>query len=145
MADSAKSKQAGDEADRKAILALLNRWRLATKAKDIRAILELVADDVVFLPSSLPPIKGKDEVEQMYRAFFSQYREIQHEAVIEEVRVAGDWAFLWGTDELRLIPESGEAEIHMKGKGLSILVRQSDGSWRFWRGINNMTRRPPAE
>jgi uncharacterized protein (TIGR02246 family) len=140
MADSAKSKQSGDEADRNAILALVDRWRLATKAKDIHAILELVADDVVFLPSSLPPIKGKDEVEKMYHAFFLQYREIKQEAVIEEVRVAGDWAFLWGTDELRLIPESGEAEIHMRGKGLSILQRQFDGSWRFWRGINNMTR-----
>ena len=38
-------------------------------------------------------------------------------AIVEEVRVAGDWAFLWGTDELHLTPESGEPEIHMKGKG----------------------------
>ena len=144
MVDSAESKQADDEADRSVILMLLDRWRLATKAKDIHAILELVADDVVFLPSSMPPIKGKEEVEKMYQAFFPQYREIKHEATIEELRVAGDWAFLWGTDELRLTPESGETEIHMKGKGLSILKRQSDGSWRFWRGINNMTQRPPA-
>src|SRR5690242_6289283 len=144
MGDSAESKQAGAETDRNAILALLDRWHLATRAKDIHAILELVADDVVFLPSSVPPIKGKEEVERMYRAFFPRYREIKHEAVIEEVQVAGDWAFLWGTDELRLtpvrrqlvIPESGEAEVHMKGQGLSILQRQPDGSWRFWRGIN---------
>jgi uncharacterized protein (TIGR02246 family) len=145
MADSVKSKQTGDEADRNAILMLLDKWRLATRAKDIHAILELVTDDVVFLPSSVPPIKGKEAVGEMYRAFFPRYREIKHEAAIEEVRVAGDWAFLWGTDELRLTPESGETEIHMKGKGLSILKRQSDGSWRFWRGINNMTQKPPAQ
>jgi uncharacterized protein (TIGR02246 family) len=145
MADSAESKQTGDDADKNAILLLLDRWRVATRAKDIHAILELVTDDVVFLPSSVPPIKGKEEVGKMYRAFFPQYCEIKHEAIIEEIRVAGDWAFLWGTDELRLIPESGETEIHMKGKGLSILQRQSDGSWRFWRGINNMTRQPTAE
>jgi len=142
MADSAESPQTGDEADRKAILMLLHKWRLATRAKDIHAILDLVTDDVVFLPSSVPPIKGKEAVEEMYRAFFPRYREIRHEAVIQELRVAGDWAFLWGTDELRLTPESGETEIHMTGKGLSILKRQSDGSWRFWRGINNMTQKP---
>jgi hypothetical protein len=62
----------------------------------------------VFLPSSMPPVKGKEEVEKMYRAFFPLYREIKHEAVIEEIRIAGDWAFLWGTDELRLTPESEE-------------------------------------
>lgn len=134
-----------EETDRTAILGLLDRWRLATGAKDIKAILELVTDDVVFLPSSMPPIMGKEGVEKLYRAFFPQYREIRHEAIIEEVRIASEWAFLWGTDELRLIPESGGTDIHMKGKGLSILKRQSDGSWRFWRGINNMTLQPPTE
>jgi hypothetical protein len=73
----------------------------------------------------------------MYRAFFPRYREIKHEAVIEEIGIAGDWAFLWGTDELRLTPESGEP-----GKSLSILKRKSDGSWLFWMGINNMTSQP---
>ena len=144
MVDSAEPKQTGDEADRNAILALVESWHRATKAKDVHAILELVADDVVFLPSSLPPIKGKEEVGKMYRTFFPVYREIKQEAAIEELRVAGDWAFMWGTDELRLMPESGEAEIHMKGKGLSVLKRQSDGSWKFWRGINNMVRKQPA-
>lgn len=138
MADSAESRQTADEADRKAILMLLDKWREATRAKNIDAILELVTDDVVFLPSSVPPIEGKGAVEEMYGTFFPRYREIRHEAIIEEMRVAGDWAFLWGTDELRLTPESGETETHLKGKGLSILKRQSDESWRFWRGINNI-------
>jgi uncharacterized protein (TIGR02246 family) len=133
--------QSGEEADRKAILALVDRWRSATIAKNIQAILELVADDVVFLPSSMPPIRGREEVGKMYQTFFPRYRQIKHDATIEEVRIAGDWAFLWGVDELRLTPESGEPEIHLKGKGLSILKRQSDG-WRFWRGINNMTLQP---
>ena len=128
---------AGGEDDKLAILLLLDRWRIATRATDIRTILELVADDVVFLPSTLPPMRGKNEVEQMYQDFLPRYREIEQRAVIEEIRVAGDWAFLWGIDELRLVPEAGGAEIRMKGKGLSVLKRQSDGSWRFWRGINN--------
>jgi len=45
-------------------------------------------------------------------------------------------------NELRLTPEYGGTDVHMKGKGLSILKRQSDGSWKFWRGINNMTPQP---
>jgi hypothetical protein len=63
----------------------------------------------------------------MYRVFFPIYREIKQEAAIEELRVAGDWAFLWGTDELRLMPDSGETGIHMKGKGLSIGKHQAAG------------------
>jgi uncharacterized protein (TIGR02246 family) len=128
-----------EQLDKESILGLLERWRSATRAQDTAAILELVADDCVFLPSSTPPIKGKEELGQMYRTFFRRYREIRHEAIIEETQIAGDWAFLWGTDELRLTPESGEPIIHLKGKGLSILKRKSDGTWLFWRGINNMT------
>jgi len=145
MTDFTELKQTGSEADRRAILTLLDKWRLATKAKDIQAILELVADDIVFLPAAVPPIRGRGEVENMYRAFFPRYREIEQESAIEEVQVAGDWAFLWGTDELRLTPEPGGAEIHLKGKAVSILKRESDGSWRFWRGINNMTQQPAGE
>lgn len=67
MADFAES---GDEADRKAILMLLDKWHLATRAKDIHAIPELITDDVVFLPSYVNSIKGKEAVEEMYRAAF---------------------------------------------------------------------------
>jgi uncharacterized protein (TIGR02246 family) len=131
--------ESSEAAERKAILVLLEKWRLATAAKDIPAILDLVADDVVFLPSSLPPIRGKEAVEAMYKAFFPRYREIKQEPVIGELQLADNWAFLSGTDELRLVPEDGSAEIHLKGKGLNILKRESNGLWKFWRGINNMT------
>jgi ketosteroid isomerase-like protein len=120
--------QTREQADKECILALLDRWRLATTVKHIEGILELVADDVVLLPSSRPPIKGKKELGKMYRTFFPRYREIKHEAIIEEIQIAGYWAFLWGTDELRLTPQSEEPAIHLKGKGLSILKRKSDGS-----------------
>ena len=33
----------------------------------------------------------------------------------------------------------------MKGKGLGILKWRTDGSWRVWRGINNMTRIEAAQ
>jgi len=130
--------------DRDAILVLLDRWREATSTKDIPKILALVTEDIVFLPSSIPPVRGKAAVEELYRNAFAQYSRIEQQAAVEEVEIAGQWAFLWGTDELRLLPESGP-EVHMKGKGLSILKRQPDGGWKFWRGINNMTVQKPAE
>ena len=142
MTESAESGQTGDEADRNAILELLDRWRRAESARDIHALLTLLDDDIVFLPSSVPPIQGVEAVGEMYRAYFPLYREITHEATIEELRISGPWAFLWGSDELRMTPASGGDQIHRKGMGLSILKRQPDGSWRFWRGINNITQAP---
>ncbi|HLK66012.1 MAG TPA: SgcJ/EcaC family oxidoreductase [Bryobacteraceae bacterium] len=127
------------DGDENVILALLERWRSAIEAKDVAAVLELCADDVVFLPSSGAPVKGKAAVETMYGFLFAQYGKIHQDTAIEEVQVAGDWAFLWGTHELRLTPDSG-SPLHLRGQGLSVLKRQPDSTWKLWRGINNMTR-----
>ena len=61
----------------------------------------------------------------------------------EELQVVGDWAFAWGTEEFTLVPQAG-APIEMRGKGMSILKRQADGSWKFARGINNTLPKPAA-
>ncbi len=125
------------EAEENAILALLERWRLATEAKDADVLLELCADDVVLLPSSGAPVRGKDAVARMYQLLFAHYHEVNQNVAVEELQVGGDWAFLWGTHDLRLTPHSG-APLHMRGHGFSVLKRQG-GTWRFWRGINNMS------
>jgi ketosteroid isomerase-like protein len=73
----------------------------------------------------------------MYRSFFPQFSRIEQEAVSEEVEVLGDWAFAWGRESTVLVPHGDGAPIHMDGKGLSILKRQTDGSWKCARAINN--------
>jgi ketosteroid isomerase-like protein len=35
--------------------------------------------------------------------------------------------------------------MHLKGRAISILRRQSEGSWKFARGINNMLRQETSE
>ena len=42
-------------------------WPAATKAKDINRLIDMVTDDVVFLPAGLPPIRGKEAVRGMYQ------------------------------------------------------------------------------
>jgi ketosteroid isomerase-like protein len=79
----------------------------------------------------------------MYSRFFPQFSSVEQTANPEEVEVAGDWAFIWGTESFVLVPQAGGAAIRMQGKGMTILRRQSDGSWKFARGINNTL--PQAE
>jgi ketosteroid isomerase-like protein len=98
----------------------------------------MLTDDVVFLPPNAPAIAGKKAVESLYRTFFAQFN-IEHKATTEEIQVNGDWAFAWGGETLTLIPVAGGPQAQLQGKGMSILKRQPDGSWRFSRGINNMT------
>ena len=77
----------------------------------------------------------------MYRSFFAQFSVGQTFAP-EEIQVGGDWAFGWGNDTLTLTPVAGGLPIQLRGRGLSIMRRQPDGSWKFARGMNNMTEPP---
>lgn len=130
--------------DREAISKLTEDWLAAVRAKDVDRLKEMVTDDVVFLPAGVPPIRGKQAVEAMYNSFLPQFSNVEQSVSTEEVQVAGDWAFAWGSETLILSPQGGGPAIQMSGKGMSILRRQPDGSWKFARGINNAAPvRPP--
>ena len=123
--------------DEQAIRKLTEDWLAAVRAKDIPRLSSMVTDDAIFMPPGLPPIRGKQAVETMYKSFFPQFASVEQTVSIEEIEVAGDWAFAWGTEQFVLVPQAGGAPIEMQGKGMSILRRQPDGSWKFARGINN--------
>lgn len=125
-------------ADQQAIRQLTEDWLVAVRAKDIERLAAMVTEDAVFLPPGFPPVRGREAVETMYRSFFPQFGSVEQTASLEEVEIAGDWAFAWGAERFVLVPQSGGPPIEMQGKGLSILRRQPDGSWKFARGINNM-------
>ena len=124
------------DSDVKAIQQLTERWIAAVNAQEIEPLLSLVTDDVIFLPPSGPPIQGKEAVGDLYRSIFTQF-DFEQSASHEEIEVSGDWAFAWGSEMLTLSPRGGGQPIRMCGKGLTILRRQPDGSWKFARGINN--------
>ena len=130
--------------DEQAIRKLTEAWLAAVRAKDSRRLAGMVTDDAVFLPPGFPPIRGRPAVETMYRSFFPQFSSVEQTVSIEEVQVAGDWAFAWGTEQFTLVPRAGGAPIEIEGKGMSILKRQPDGSWKFARGINNTLPKPAA-
>ncbi len=131
--------------DEQAIRKLAADWKVAIKNKDVPRLLTFITDDAVFLTSNTPPLKGKKAVESLFRDIFARFN-AEQETTNEEIEVDGDRAFTWGTDALTLTPVAGGKLIKLKGYGMTILQRQSDGSWRIMRGINNMTPEtsPPA-
>ena len=139
------SAQAARKDDEQAIRKLTEDWLTAVRTKDIPRLSGMVTDDAVFLPPGFPPIRGKEAVEAMYKKFFPQFSSVEQTVSIAEVQVSGDWAFAWGTEKFVLVPLSGDSLVEMEGKGMSILRRQPDVSWKFARGINNTMPKPPAQ
>ena len=124
--------------DERAIRELFSTWKRATKVGDVATVLTLIAEDAVFLAPARPPIRGRQEVEALYRQVFALY-EIEQEFVFEEIRVSGDLAFCWGHDSAVMRPTDGGPERRARGYGMTIFTRDGEGRWLVARGINNMT------
>jgi uncharacterized protein (TIGR02246 family) len=125
--------------DEAAIRALHAEWGAAARRRDVAAILELVTDDCVFLMPGAPPIIGKNAVRVVYAQMFERWKDadIRQDSVIDEIEVAGNWAFWRGSDTIAISPPGGPP-MRASGYGMGI-VRREGGRWRFARGINNMT------
>jgi uncharacterized protein (TIGR02246 family) len=62
-----------------------------------------------------------------------QGRVLTYVPVVKEIRVAGEWAFEWGTfsSSYRLTPAAEVQKV--RGTVLRVLRKQSDGTWKFAR------------
>lgn len=110
---------------------------LATKTGDLATVLGLMTDDVIFLvPGQQPFRKGE------FASASARMSDAQIEAVsdIEEIQIAGDWAFLRSHIDMVVTPPSG-APVHRSGHTLTILRKGDDGKWRLSRDANLLVRR----
>ncbi len=118
--------------DEQAIRDLIDTWLSASEAGDTEKVLGLMAEDVVFLVCGQPPMRGK----AAFAASQTALKEVELEASseIQEIRVLGDWAYVWTHLTVEITPRSGDS-IKRAGNTLSILEKQN-GSWVIIRDAN---------
>jgi uncharacterized protein (TIGR02246 family) len=122
--------------DEQAIRGLVATWLSASKAGDTEKVLSLMADDVVFLVAGHPPMRGK----AAFAAAQSDLKGVDLEASsnIQEIKVLGDWAYIWTDLSVVITAKNGGATIKRAGNTLSVLHKQN-GSWVIARDANMLT------
>ncbi|MBO9516366.1 MAG: SgcJ/EcaC family oxidoreductase [Variovorax sp.] len=128
MADT----NAGDEAQ---IRALVATWMAATKAGDVAAVMDLMTDDVVFLVPGRPPMRKADFEAGLRAQAGGSAPSFDGRSDIQEVQVAGDWAFLWSRLEVVATPPGGAPRMRREGHTLTVL-RRVGGRWKLARDAN---------
>jgi uncharacterized protein (TIGR02246 family) len=119
--------------DERAIRDVIASWLRASAEGDSAKVLDLMADDVVFLTPGEPPF-GKEKfavAEEGLRDFRMEAR-----SEVREIRVAGDWAYSWTDLAITITPAQGGEVVRRKGNTLSIFERQADGRWVLSRDAN---------
>jgi uncharacterized protein (TIGR02246 family) len=106
----------------------------ATKAGDVRSVLDLMTDDVVFMVPGREPF-GKQEFAAMSGS--QQGLRIDGKAEIRELQVVGHWAF--ARTFLRIAVHADDTKtVERSGYTLTIF-RKADGRWRLARDANLLT------
>ena len=119
--------------DEAAIRALVSTWMEATRTGDTAKVLELMADDVVFLVAGRPPF-GKREFEAATTAQAGTQVRFDGTSEIDEIRVIGDWAFM-RTRLTVTATQPGKPPMVRSGTTLSLLEKR-DGRWLLARDAN---------
>lgn len=133
------------QSDEEQIRQLVATWMAASKSGDVDTILNLTSDDVVFLVPGRPPMR-KNEFAAASRAQSSQGGpKIDGASEIQEIKVLGDWAFMWTKLTVVATPPDGSPPIERAGHTLTIL-RKEEGRWVLARDANLLSpvQRPEA-
>ena len=120
-----------ESADR-TITAIHEAATVALGRGDLHGIMGSYADDVISLPPNQPALFGKDAVRSMWEDLLTDFA-VEVSVSVDEVEVAGQWAFERGTFDMKLSPRAGGSPIEDSGKYLDILRKQPDGSWKYSR------------
>ena len=108
----------------------------AFNSGDAAKVVEGYTADVIAMPAHHALVSGKDAVLAYNREFLSQMS-AKLTLTPAETIVAGDWGYDRGTYTMTLTPKAGGTPITDTGKYLVIIQKQTDGSWKVTRDIDN--------
>ena len=123
------------QSDEDLIRQLVATWMAANTSGDVNTVLSLIADDVVFLLPGRPPMR-KDEFAKVSRGQAAAGGpKIDGSSEIMELKVLGDWAFMWTKLRVVVTPPDGAPPVERAGHTLTILKKE-DGKWLLARDAN---------
>ncbi len=123
------------EHDEQEIRQLVATWMAASKAGDVERVLSLMADDVVFLVPGQPVMRKADFAAAARAQSGPDAPQFDGTSEIQEIKVLGDWAFMWTRLTVVVTPPGSAASITRAGHTLSILKKQN-GKWLLARDAN---------
>jgi ketosteroid isomerase-like protein len=107
-----------------------------TLSQDPKGLTDVRAEDGVRLNPGSPPVVGRQAIaadNEKGRAQAPGFKVLSYAPDIKNIhlQIADGWAYEWGeTDaKLQLSPDSPPVSMH--GKGVRVIRRLSDGSWKF--------------
>ena len=124
--------------DEEQIRQLVTTWMAATKAGDVDQVLSMMADDAVFLVPGRPPMRKSEFAAAAKAQASGAAPKFDGTSDIQEIKVVGDWAFMWTKLSVVATPPDGSPPTERTGHTLTIL-NKVNGRWVLARDANLLT------
>jgi uncharacterized protein (TIGR02246 family) len=121
--------------DEEEIRQLIATWMEATKTGDIDTILGLMTEDVIFLTPGQPPMDKPAFAAAAKAPPGGEAPQFDGTSEIQEIKILGDWAFIWTKLSVVATPPGGAPAMTRAGHTLSIF-RKENGKWLLARDAN---------
>jgi uncharacterized protein (TIGR02246 family) len=136
-----QQEQSNNQADVEALNNVREVHIAALNDGDVNAWVAAFTDDGVQMPPNAPANLGSESIRTWSRAFLALFR-AEFALLVDEVQVAGDWAFERGTYTITLTPKAGGEPMQNIGKYITISERKPCGAWGMARDIWNSNNPP---
>jgi uncharacterized protein (TIGR02246 family) len=107
----------------------------ATLTQDPSALNALWSQDGVKLDVPGPPVVGIKALEEMYeksRAQYPEFKVLKYSNELSDVQIVDEWAIEVGYSEATFKISAKDNPVSVpRTKGMRVLKRQSDGSWKL--------------
>ncbi len=118
-----------DEAARE-VQATIKDMEDAYVARDLDRFVSYFTDDIVAMPSGMPPVVGIEAWRELLAEFFAGSDVSNFVSKSEDITVVGDWAIEWHNEAATyLSKDSGESQ-RVYNKGMWVF-HKVDGRWKI--------------
>jgi len=120
--------------DMKGIERLHEQDKEATLADSADLLAKLWDKDAVRFHMTRPAEIGAAVIaadDKQWEMSSGRERSLCYDQEIQDIQIAGDWAFEWGYGSYKIA--KGDKESVQYGTTMRVMKRQSDGTWRFAR------------
>lgn len=125
--------------DKDAILAIFPAWHQATRTRDLPTLLNLMTEDVVYLQADQPPMRGREAFAAAFQSMPPSLQINIGEWRLEELQIEGNLAYCWCHLSVSVSNLEAGTIKHRSGYTLTVLRKDTDGSWRLARDANLLT------
>ena len=143
LAISGCAPQVDVEADTAAVKKWFDESTAALNAND-GSIVDLGTEDAVVMYADAPAVTGRDALRARQQAIYDQAT-FEETRSVDEIVISGDWAFVRWAGTGTMTPKDGSEPSVFDRKGIAILQRQPDNSWKMARVIWNSNQPPASE